>query len=64
MLVLGAIFWVIGTAWDVGCALGSGAIGNVLRRRPRIRALQGRAEGAVFFGLAAWAAATGGRSRQ
>jgi threonine/homoserine/homoserine lactone efflux protein len=63
MLVLGAIFWVIGTVWDVGCALGSGAIGNLLRRRPRIQALQGRAEGALYFGLAAWTATTGSRSR-
>jgi threonine/homoserine/homoserine lactone efflux protein len=62
MLVLGAIFWVIGTVWDVGCALGSGAIGSLLRRRPRIHALQGRAEGTVYFGLAAWTALTGSRS--
>jgi threonine/homoserine/homoserine lactone efflux protein len=63
MLVLGAIFWMIGTVWDVGCALGSGAIGDFLRRRPRIRALQGRAEGTLYFGLAAWTVATGSRSR-
>jgi threonine/homoserine/homoserine lactone efflux protein len=63
MLVLGAIFWVIGTVWDVGCALGSGAIGEFLRRRPRIQALQGRAEGSLYFGLAAWTAATGTHSR-
>jgi threonine/homoserine/homoserine lactone efflux protein len=63
MLVLGAIFWVIGTVWDVGCALGSGAIGNLLRRRPRIQALQGRTEGTLYFGLAAWTVAAGGRSR-
>ena len=61
MLVLGAIFWVIGTAWDVGCALGSGAIGNLLRRRPRIQAHQGRAEGALYFGLATWIAVSGSR---
>jgi threonine/homoserine/homoserine lactone efflux protein len=63
MLVLGAIFWVIGTVWDLGCALGSGAIGDLLRRRPRIQALQGRVEGTLYFGLAAWTAATGSRFR-
>jgi threonine/homoserine/homoserine lactone efflux protein len=63
MLVLGAIFWMIGTIWDVGCALGSGAIGTFLRRRPRIQALQGRAEGTLYFGLAAWTAVSGSRSR-
>jgi threonine/homoserine/homoserine lactone efflux protein len=63
MLVLGAIFWVIGTVWDVGCALGSGAIGSFLKRRPRIQALQGRTEGTLYVGLAAWTAASGSRSR-
>jgi threonine/homoserine/homoserine lactone efflux protein len=63
MLVLGAIFWVIGTVWDVGCALGSGAIGKFLRRRPRVQAVQGRAEGTLYFGLAAWTATTGSRAR-
>jgi threonine/homoserine/homoserine lactone efflux protein len=63
MLVLGAVFWVIGTVWDVGCALGSGAIGTLLRRRPRVQALQGRVEGTLYFGLAAWTAVSGSRSR-
>ena len=63
ILVLGALFWVIGLVWDVGCALASGAIGGWLQRHPRPRAVQGRVEGAAYFGLAAWAAAAGGRSR-
>ena len=63
MLVLGAVFWVIGTVWDLGCAVVSGAIGRWLRRRPRVQALQGRAEGTAYFGLAAWTALSGSRSR-
>ena len=63
MLVLGAIFWVIGTAWDLGCAVASGSIGGWLRRHPAVRARQGRAEGTAYFGLAAWTAVSGSRSR-
>ena len=63
-LVLGAVFWLIGLAWDLGCACASGAIGGWLRDRPRARALQRRFEAAVYFGLAGWAAVAGGRSRR
>ena len=63
MLVLGALFWVIGTVWDLGCAVASGAIGGWLRRRPRVQALTGRTEGTAYFGLAAWTAPSGGHAR-
>jgi len=62
-LVLGAIFWVIGLCWDLGCAYASGAIGSWLRRRPRIQAVQARVEGITYLGLAGWAAVAGDRSR-
>jgi threonine/homoserine/homoserine lactone efflux protein len=62
ILVLGAIFWVIGTIWDLGFACAAGAIGTWLRRRPRIRAIQPRMEGLAYVGLAGWSAATGVRS--
>jgi threonine/homoserine/homoserine lactone efflux protein len=63
MLVLGTIFWVIGTVWDLGCAIASGTIGGWLRRRPRVQALRGRAEGTAYFGLAAWTALSDSRTR-
>lgn len=62
MLILGAVFWVIGAIWDLLFACASGTIGAWLRRRPRIRAAQPRLEGLVYLGLAAWAAITGSRS--
>jgi hypothetical protein len=63
VLVLGAVFWLIGTVWDVGCAVASGSLGEWLRQRPYVHALQGRAEGTAYFGMAAWAALSGSRSR-
>ena len=62
MLILGAVFWVIGTIWDLAFACASGTIGTWLRHRPRIRAAQPRLEGLLYLGLAAWAATTGSRS--
>ena len=59
MLVLGAIFWVIGAVWDLGFACAAGAIGAWLRRRPRVQAAQSRLEGLAYLGLASWAAVTG-----
>ena len=59
MLVLGAIFWVIGAVWDLGFACAAGAIGAWLRRRPRVQAVQSRLEGLAYLGLAGWAAVTG-----
>ena len=54
MLILGAVFWVIGAVWDLAFASASGMIGNWLRRRPRIRAAQPRVEGLAYLGLAVW----------
>jgi threonine/homoserine/homoserine lactone efflux protein len=61
LLVLGAVFWVIGTAWDTGFVYLTGGLGNWLRRRPRAQRLQGPAEGTAYIGLAALAALGGGR---
>jgi threonine/homoserine/homoserine lactone efflux protein len=61
ILVLGAIFWVIGAIWDLAFACASGTIGTWLRHRPRIRAAQPRLEGLAYLSLASWAAFTGSR---
>jgi threonine/homoserine/homoserine lactone efflux protein len=63
-LVLGAVFWIIGLSWDLGCACASGAIGNWLGRRARIHALQSRVEGIVYLSLAGWAAFAHDRSHR
>jgi len=62
MLVLGAVFWIIGAIWDLAFACASGTIGTWLQRRPRIRAAQPRLEGLAYLGLAGWAAITGSRA--
>jgi threonine/homoserine/homoserine lactone efflux protein len=62
VLILGAVFWVIGAIWDLAFACASGTIGTWLRRRPRIQAAQPRLEGLTYLGLAAWAAISGSRS--
>jgi threonine/homoserine/homoserine lactone efflux protein len=62
MLILGAVFWLIGAIWDLAFACASGTIGIWLRHRPRIRAAQPRLEGLAYLALAAWAAITGTRS--
>jgi threonine/homoserine/homoserine lactone efflux protein len=63
MLILGLIYVCIGTAWDLGFALVSGAIGSWLRRRPRVGVFAGRAEATVYVGLAAYTAAVGHPAR-
>lgn len=55
-LVLGTLFWLISAVWDLGLACASGTLGSWLDRRPRVQAVQPRAEGCVYVGLAAWAA--------
>jgi len=62
MLTLGAIFWSIGVPWDLALACASGTVGNWVRRRPRIQALQPRVEGITYLGLAGWAAVAGGHA--
>ena len=62
MLILGGIYWIIGAAWDLAFACGSGIVGNWLRRRPRIHAAQPKVEGITYLGLAGWAALAGGHA--
>lgn len=62
ILVLGAVFWVIGVLWDLTFAYLSGTIGGWLDSRPGIRRLQPPVEGSTFLGLAVWAATAGARA--
>jgi threonine/homoserine/homoserine lactone efflux protein len=62
MLILGAVFWIIGAIWDLAFACASGTIGTWLQHRPRARAAQPRLEGLAYLGLAGWAAITGTRT--
>jgi threonine/homoserine/homoserine lactone efflux protein len=59
ILVLGAVFWVIGAAWDLGFACLAGVIGTWLHRRPNLRTAQPRVEGVAYISLAGWAALAG-----
>lgn len=60
ILVLGALFVIIGLAVDMLYAAGSGAIGHRLRRRPRALQRQRYFAGTVYIGLGVSAAAAGG----
>ena len=62
MLILGAVFWIIGTIWDLAFACASGTIGTWLQHWPRLQAAQSRMEGLTYLGLAGWAAVTGARA--
>lgn len=62
MLILGALFWIIGAIWDLAFACASGTIGTWLQHRPSLRAAQPRLEGLAYLALAGWAAITGARS--
>lgn len=64
ILVLGAVFWVIGAAWDLAFAGAAGKIGAWLQGRPTARTAQHRFEGVAYLGLAGWAAVSGSRASQ
>ena len=59
ILILGAIFWVIGGAWDLGFACLAGTIGLWLHRHPHLHTAQPRFEGGAYISLAGWAAFAG-----
>ncbi|MET0866168.1 MAG: LysE family translocator [Nakamurella sp.] len=63
ILLLGTVFWILGTVWDSAVAYLSGTIGTWLGRRPRIQAIQPRIEGFGYLGLALWAAVAGTQDR-
>lgn len=60
ILILGAVFWVVGVVVDFGVVWASSSISARLRDRPRIKAATTRAEGATYLALAGWAAISGG----
>ncbi len=59
ILVLGAVFWVIGVIWDFGIPWASGSIGARPHNRPRINAAKPRVESATHLPLARSAAISG-----
>jgi threonine/homoserine/homoserine lactone efflux protein len=59
ILVLGAVFWVIGVIRDFGIARASDSIGAWLHNQPRIDAAKPRVEGATYLALARSAAISG-----
>ncbi|MDO8187992.1 LysE family translocator [Conexibacter sp. JD483] len=59
ILVLGALFVVLGFLSDATYALGSGVLGRWLRRRPALLRRQPQLSGALYVGLGAWVAASG-----
>ncbi|ADB52447.1 LysE family translocator [Conexibacter woesei] len=59
IIVLGAIFVAIGFLSDAVYAVGSGALGRWLRRRPSLLRRQPQVSGALYVGLGAWVAASG-----
>jgi threonine/homoserine/homoserine lactone efflux protein len=60
VLVLGAVFVMLGLAADMLNALAASAIGGWLRRRPAFLRRQNQVAGVLYLGLGAWAAAAGG----
>jgi threonine/homoserine/homoserine lactone efflux protein len=59
IVVLGAVFVVVGFLSDATYAVGSGALGRWLRRRPALLRRQPQVSGALYLGLGAWVAASG-----
>ncbi|HST39086.1 MAG TPA: LysE family translocator [Conexibacter sp.] len=59
IVVLGAVFVVVGFLSDATYAIGSGALGRWLRRRPALLRRQTQVSGALYLGLGAWVAASG-----
>lgn len=59
ILVLGTLFVIVGFLSDATYAVGSGALGRWLRRRPSLLRRQPQLSGALYVGLGAWVAASG-----
>lgn len=58
ILVLGSVFWTMGTIWDIGLACASATVGRWLRRRPTAQRAQSWIECVTYLVLAGWSAAT------
>jgi threonine/homoserine/homoserine lactone efflux protein len=59
ILILGAVFWIIGLAGDLLYALASATIGAWVRTRPRLKSAQARTEAISYLALAGWTATSG-----
>ena len=60
VLVLGAVFFALALTIDAVYAMGSGALGRWLQRRPTLFRQQDRIAGIVYLALAGFAATQGG----
>jgi threonine/homoserine/homoserine lactone efflux protein len=60
MLALGAVFFALALTLDVAYALAGGVVSTWLRRRPDLLRWQRHAVGAIYLGLGAYAALSGG----
>jgi threonine/homoserine/homoserine lactone efflux protein len=59
ILILGAVFWIVGLAGDLLYALASATIGAWVRTRPRLRSAQAQTEAVSYLALAGWTATSG-----
>ena len=59
ILILGAVFWIIGLAGDLLYALASATIGARVRTRPRLKSVQAQTEAVSYLALAGWTATSG-----
>ncbi len=59
ILILGAVFWLIGFAGDLLYVLVSATIGTWVRARPRLKSAQARTEAVSYLALAGWTATSG-----
>jgi threonine/homoserine/homoserine lactone efflux protein len=59
ILILGAVFWLIGLAGDLLYALASATIGTWVRTRPRLKSAQAQTEAISYLALAGWTATSG-----
>jgi threonine/homoserine/homoserine lactone efflux protein len=59
ILILGAVFWLIGLAGDLLYALASATIGAWVRTRPRLKSAQAQTEAVSYLALAGWTATSG-----
>ncbi len=64
VLALGAVFVGISLTVDTTYALGSGALGRWLRKRPSLVRRQAQLSGGLYLGLGAWIAVSGIDSRR
>jgi threonine/homoserine/homoserine lactone efflux protein len=59
ILILGAVFWIIGLACDLLYALASATLGTWVHTRPRLKSARAQTEAVSYLALAGWTATTG-----